>query len=267
MPKTSTARKLLLTSSPFGDTPGKGMPALRHQLADVFRRRIEDGVWLVGSQVPTLDALVAEFRAARATVRQALTIIEEEGLLSRHRGRGTFVLKRPARDQIFRIGTKRLTVVGPRTSIKRELLDIEPNAGPFMPSHGGGSLAPSYGYFRRRHSIEGIPYVIRSGYLDSRLWQRLTPHQIGTVPLMRTMAKKLNAKIDRCEQTLTIATADFELAKLLKVRLNFPLAVLDRSVFDNDNVLVYETRRYYRGDLVKMSMTLEWARKSELQEE
>ncbi|MGE0650599.1 MAG: GntR family transcriptional regulator [Alphaproteobacteria bacterium] len=170
------------------------MPALYHLLADVFRRKIEDGVWLVGSQIPTLDELVAEFCAARATVRQALTLIEEEGLLSRHRGRGTFVLKRPARDHIFRIGTKRLTVVGPRNSIKRELLDIEPNAGPFMPSHSGGSLAPSYGYFRRRHSIEGIPYVIRFGYLDSRLWQRLTQHQIRAAPLMRTLAKNLMQK-------------------------------------------------------------------------
>jgi GntR family transcriptional regulator len=257
MPKNSTVRTLrLVTSSPFGDSPGKGLPALYYLLADVFRRRIEDGVWPVGSQIPTLDELVAEFRAARATVRQALTIVEGEGLLSRHRGRGTFVLKRPNRDPIFRIGTKRMTLVGPRTSIKRELLDVEPNAGSFTPSHGGGTLAPSYGYFRRRHCIDGTPYVIRSGYLDSRLWQRLTLQQIRTLPLMRTLVNKLGAKFDRCEQTLTITTADYELAKLLKVHLNCPLAVLDRSVFDEDNVLVHETRGYYRGDLVKMSTIL-----------
>src|SRR4051794_19517423 len=67
--------------SPLRNVTEKGQPALYYQLADVCRRRIQDGVWQVGSQIPTLEELVAQFGAARATVRQALTILESEGLL------------------------------------------------------------------------------------------------------------------------------------------------------------------------------------------
>jgi GntR family transcriptional regulator len=234
----------------------KGLPALYYQLADVFRRRIEDDVWPVDSQIPTLDDLVTQFGAARATVRQALTILEGEGLLARHRGRGTFVLKRPTRDAIFNIGEKRMTLVGPRSAIKRELISAEPEARMPKPSHPGGKLAPSYGHFVRVHSVDGVRYVVRSGYLDSRLWQRLTLQQLGTLPLTRILVSKLGVSLERCEQTITIVAADFEIAQMLNVHLNCPLAVLDRSIFDSDGVLILETRGYYRGDLVKINATL-----------
>ena len=42
------------------------------QLATLFRRRIEQGVWRTGEQIPTVDDLAAECGVARATIRQAL---------------------------------------------------------------------------------------------------------------------------------------------------------------------------------------------------
>jgi GntR family transcriptional regulator len=130
-------------------------------------------------------------------------------------------------------------------------------AGLPIPSHPGGELAPSYGRFVRIHSIDGVPYVVRSGYLDSRLWQKLTIQQIGGQPLMRTLINKLGVKLARCEQTITIVAADFEIARMLEVSLNCPLAVLDRSVFDANGVLILEARGYYRGYLVKIDATLQ----------
>ena len=47
--------------------------------------------WPPGSKVPSLEALVDEFKVARVTVRQAIEILSREGLLLPQRGRGTFV--------------------------------------------------------------------------------------------------------------------------------------------------------------------------------
>jgi GntR family transcriptional regulator len=70
------------------------------QLASLFRLRIESGLWVSGQQIPTVDDLSAECGVARATIRQALGILEDEHLIERHRAKGTFVLERP-RDQIW----------------------------------------------------------------------------------------------------------------------------------------------------------------------
>ena len=254
--KTGAAKVRYLDDPPLRSITEKGLPALYYQLADVFRRRIEDGEWQVDGQIPTLEELVTEFHAARATVRQALTILEGEGLLARYRGRGTFVLKRPTRDAVFTIDTNWLSLVGTRPEVKRELLGYGPAEAPPKPSHPGGTLAPGYGHFIRRHSIEDIPYVIRFGYLDERLWARLSRDQVGTAPLVRTLVELPGVVFEHCEQTITVSSADFEIARMLEVPLNTPLAVVDRSVFDPDGVLILETRGYYRGDFVKIGMTL-----------
>ena len=75
----------------FGDSP---VPRYA-QLADVLRRRIERGPWRAGVQLPTLDALMAEFGVARVTVRQAINVLARDGLVRAERGRGTFVLSQP----------------------------------------------------------------------------------------------------------------------------------------------------------------------------
>jgi GntR family transcriptional regulator len=84
----------------------------------------------------------------------------------------------------------------------------------------------------------------------------LGPDQIENAPMVSTLAKISGMTIDRCEQTITISSADFEIARMLAVPLNAPIAIVERSVFDCNNVLVFENRGYYRGDLVKINMTL-----------
>ena len=51
------------------------------QLASLFRRRIEAGDWPIGQQTPTVDDLAVECGVARATVRKALDMLEDEGLI------------------------------------------------------------------------------------------------------------------------------------------------------------------------------------------
>src|SRR5215470_20356782 len=64
------------------------------QLASLFRRRIDAGEWAVDQQIPTVDELAAECGVARATIRQALDILESEQLIARYRAKGTFVRQR-----------------------------------------------------------------------------------------------------------------------------------------------------------------------------
>src|SRR3954454_779146 len=67
------------------------------QLATLFRRRIEQGAWRTGAQIPTVDDLAAEYGVARATIRQALDLLEADGLIERFRAKGPFVRAAPNR--------------------------------------------------------------------------------------------------------------------------------------------------------------------------
>lgn len=69
-------------------TPHYGQPRYR-VIADQLRERIESGSIPPGALLPTESALTSEFRASRGTVRQAIAVLREEGLVTTEHGRGS----------------------------------------------------------------------------------------------------------------------------------------------------------------------------------
>lgn len=68
------------------------------QLAAVLRRRLGAGEYV--DRFPTEMDLTAEFDVSRATVREAIRRLKDEGLLDARRGSGTFVIRRQL-DQVL----------------------------------------------------------------------------------------------------------------------------------------------------------------------
>jgi GntR family transcriptional regulator len=61
------------------------------QVANVLKRKISEGVYLPGAQLPSEAAIASSFRISAMTARQAIGLLAEEGLIERIQGRGTFV--------------------------------------------------------------------------------------------------------------------------------------------------------------------------------
>ncbi|MFE0413621.1 winged helix-turn-helix domain-containing protein [Streptomyces tendae] len=61
------------------------------QLARIITARIEDGTYAAGSRLPGEMILAQEFAVGSNTVRRALEILRERGLVVTVRARGTFV--------------------------------------------------------------------------------------------------------------------------------------------------------------------------------
>jgi GntR family transcriptional regulator len=61
------------------------------QLAALLRARIESGDLGPGDQLPSESVLVQEHELARETVRRAVKLLRDEGLVITLPGRGTFV--------------------------------------------------------------------------------------------------------------------------------------------------------------------------------
>lgn len=66
------------------------LPAYK-RLGDTIRQRINEGVYPLGSQLPTELELVGEFNVSRMTVSKGLSDLINAGLIKRIRGKGTFV--------------------------------------------------------------------------------------------------------------------------------------------------------------------------------
>lgn len=74
---------------------GRGAVRLSFSVRDLIADRISSGAVLPGSRLPPEPELAGELGVSRATLREALRSLEEDGFVHRVRGRGTFVTHRP----------------------------------------------------------------------------------------------------------------------------------------------------------------------------
>ncbi|MEU6548614.1 GntR family transcriptional regulator [Streptomyces sp. NPDC046859] len=65
------------------------------QIAVEIERRIDAGVYPVGTKLPGILALCAEFDVAQVTARKALADLRERRLIRTENGIGSFVTERP----------------------------------------------------------------------------------------------------------------------------------------------------------------------------
>ena len=67
---------------------------LKEQLANVLRARIESGELPPGQPIPSESYLQQEHGVSRGTVREAVALLREAGLVITIQGRGTYVARR-----------------------------------------------------------------------------------------------------------------------------------------------------------------------------
>jgi GntR family transcriptional regulator len=226
------------------------------QLASLFRRRIEAGDWPIGQQTPTVDDLAVECGVARATVRKALDMLEDEGLIERYRAKGTFVRQRPRQQLWCEVATDWSGLLAARDDAVIEVLSDERGIQPSHVPHPIGTLAPSYRRLTRRHARHDAPFLLARLYIDERLSARISKKDLQSKTALKLMADIPGLKIKDARQTLTIGTADVETSERLDVPLNSPIGIVHRSLVNRSGCLVFIGEGLYRGDMIRIDMKL-----------
>lgn len=235
----------------FRDTP---IPRYA-QLAELFRQRISRGTWPQGHRLPSLEALVEEFGVARVTVRQAIDLLARDGLVSPQRGRGTFVTGTPGRDRWLRLGMTLQDLAAVYRDDEPMLTLLEEASAEPMLTPKDGVAAPRYHFLRRVHSRAGQPYCVISIYLDDRIFG-LAPQRFREQTVIPVLLDLGEVRIAHARQTLTIGTADVEVARRLDVPVNSPTAEVRRVCVDPDGTVIYLGEVTYRGDYIHLDMNL-----------
>jgi len=225
------------------------------QVADVLRQRIARGLWPHGHRLPSLEALGAEFGVARVTMRQAIDLLARDDLVSPQQGRGTFVTGRPANERW-------LNVVTTLDELSRVYRDTEPQIVNIDESTTAPALRPEEGtpaeryvFMRRVHSRDGQPYCVINIHLDERIFRR-SPRRFRDETVIPLLTAMKGVTIAHAHQVLTIGTADLEVAYLLGVPVNAPVAEVRRVFSDASGRVIYFAEVTYRGDAIHVEMNL-----------
>jgi GntR family transcriptional regulator len=224
------------------------------QVASALRRRIRDGRWAVGEKIATLEELEREFSVARVTVRQAVELLQSEGLLKSHQGRGTFVTKAVAHDRWLQLATDWQSLIAPIRDHVPELLPSDADSAPRL-EEGDGTPAPAYVAIRSIQKRNGEPYAYARVHVARHIHAKV-PKAFSSRVALAVLSEMKGLRISRARQAVVVGAADLDTAGHLGIALNAPTAEARCVVTDEDGVVLYVGEFTYPGDYVKLNIEL-----------
>ena len=227
-----------------------------HQLHLVLSQRIRDRVHPPGTQFPSELDLATQFGVSRVTVRNALAMLERDGLIERRRGSGTFVTGRDEhRTPTISGMVENLITIGLETEAR--LLGYVQDAAP--PPYVREALArPGPATIIRIDRLRlhrGVPFSFSALYLPEEHAALIGPHGFDNRATI-TLLEAAGLAAGSAEQTLSATLADDETGALLDVPIGSPLVRLRRTVLDLGGKPMLFQQSLYRPDRYEYHMLL-----------
>lgn len=210
---------------------------LYHKIYCFLRSQIESGQLKEGDLLPTEPELEKLFKASRSPVRQALALLENEQLIVRRPGKGTFVTSPNAHKEWwlnFSPFRKHFQEEWHDTCAK--ILSVQEQAAPdfvcdFFASHAGQAVT----YIERLRSVKEKPVIVNRLYVHPRYVFREFIGVEKFFSLRVLLMERFSVEITRIDDVLTATSApDEEIRELLNISKNHPLLAVKRYMFAED---------------------------------
>jgi len=215
------------------------------QLASVLRHQIAHGELVRGQRLPTITHLAKEYKVAGITVRQAYGLLKAEGLITSDRGRGTYV----AATSTAMSSSRRTAINDPRAKgIRIEVLGLCHQVGLPASLAGGAATHVDYTFIRKIHIQDGEPFCLAEIYVASDIFERFPEGSEHRHKIAYLLKEYSSDKLQKLQQTMTMAPADMVLAQGLGCSFATPIAHMVRRISDATGRIAYAGLVWYRGD-------------------
>jgi GntR family transcriptional regulator len=222
--------------------------------SQALQQAILAGQFPAGSQLAPEFALMLQLGVSRTTLREALKRLEEQGLIVRRRGRGTFVRERSiVKDLSLNFGISEMSAqAGLALDARSTSVGRQP-----APAEAAAALAVPEGeplmVIERVRAAAGRPVVWSRHQLPAA---RLGPRALTTTDLARGsfyqyLANTLQIRVTHGVMQVVPIMASAELARQLDIRLGTPLLRLAQIDFDSaDEPVLYSVECHLPGTFV-----------------
>ena len=226
----------------------KGIP-LYYQVMRSVKEDILSGRFGPEGRLPSEAELMRTFDVSRVVVRQALKILEDDGLIVRVRGRGTFAAKDAAVDEapvlsgyiedFLRVGLA-LTV----KVLEFGLIKASPDIAAVLKVDENSDLF----HVKRLRLVEGRPFSVVENYLPYDVGKLLPVAFMENEPLMTLIEKHAGVSVEWPSQIFQAVSADADLAALLDIDLMAPILKMTLTAYTAESEAVNFANVYYRSD-------------------
>lgn len=220
-----TTKRLTLIQS----EPGQSRYAA---LAAALRHRIVAGEWPPGTALPAETSLAAEHGVALGTLRRALELLAEQGLIERHHGKGTFVrggLAGATMLRFFRFGSGDGEVPQSRI-VARQSVVASAEVARRLGIAGGDPVLRLH----RLRSLGGQPCLLEEIWLPLPLFAPLLDSPVADWGdlLYPMFAERCGVAVTRATDEIGFATLSAAQARHLELSAGHPGVTVTRQAYD-----------------------------------
>jgi GntR family transcriptional regulator len=228
------------------------------QLQQILRELIEQGEPKEGERLPGEHQLCESFAVSRTVVRQALGELENEGLVERHKGRGTFVAKKKLPDFLVQELTglyEEALTHGRRIESTVRKLECVPAGGVIARELGLTEGDPVI-LLDRVRNIDGELWTANTTYLPYDLCPELLNEDMTEQSLYELLERKYEITIATARRSVEAILASKSIAKALGISEGTAVLVLRSTSFAADERPIEYFVSYYPGEKSLFSVTL-----------
>ncbi len=219
-------------------------------IADDLRRQIAVGELANGAVLPSEAELAGSYDVSRVTVRKALELLRDDGLVSSRQGYGWFVAGDTVRQSLGALSTIEGQLVDQGRASERRVVSFG-----FEPGDDGDSLVVV-----RLNLADGLPFALVTVWCPAELGSSLSRDDVESA----TFYELLPVEFDHATQTIGAAVADDRDAELLQVPVGSPLLVVERVSIDTDGREVLRSEHRFPAHLTEFVVDLPFQRGAEL---
>ncbi|MEJ0070763.1 MAG: GntR family transcriptional regulator [Pseudomonadota bacterium] len=227
----------------------RGSIPLYFQIERVLRTRIGEGEYPPGSSLPNEAQLCEQFGVSRSTVRQALAVLQREGLITRRAGKGTSVaIRAPGEAYPASLGSFQDFFMYARETTYHHLSAAAVNPPPEVAERLKISPGSQVMGYRGLRSGGGRPFVFVTSWLPMSIGRQFTKEDMQHGPMVLLVGAKFGINIAEIQQHLGATLANKEIAELLDVRARSPILLAKRLYLSAGGDPVDFTINYFCPD-------------------
>ena len=192
---------------------------LYKQVYEWIKHKMDQNEWTPGTQLPPEPVLSKDLGISRQTLRQALQLLINEGLLYRQQGKGTFVQNTRSQYEltILTSFTEQMKARGKRPS--SQVIDIQSNLQPDHKLQLQLGLSPHSRVLKivRLRLADETPMSLETVYIDENLCPNLAKQDLANQSLYDLVENVYQLPISYGSISLDAGKASPEEARLLQI--------------------------------------------------
>jgi GntR family transcriptional regulator len=234
------------------------------QLMDIMREKVQEAEWTPGDQIPGEQDLCEHYQVSRTVVRQALRELEFEGVITRHKGKGTFISLPKISEGLVQKLTgfyqdmvERGLKPGSKVMHQRVIPASEKIARYLSITPGEKVID-----IQRLRFINDEPIQLVTTYLPYKIFPSLADLDLTNRSLYEYLEKECGIFIAKGQRYIEAVLANEYEAEVLGIERGAPLLMLDSVSFSEDGLPVEYYHALHRGDRSRFEVELVRMRES-----